>query len=59
MHSIRDRILIRTGDRARVRTDNEVVAMTAETEIVRATKEMTKIEGAQTGATEVQTDSRD
>ena len=59
MHSTRDRISIRTGDRARVRTDKEAVAMTAETEIVRATKEMTKTEGAQTGATEVQTDSRD
>ena len=59
MHLIRDRISIRTGDRARVRTDREAVAMTAETEIVRATKEVTKIEGAQTGATKVQTDSRD
>ena len=33
--------------------------MTAETETVKATKGMTKTEGVQTGAIEVQTDSRD
>ena len=59
MLSIPERVSIRIGDRARVQTDREAVAMTAETETVRATKEMTKTEGAQTGATEVQTDSRD
>ena len=47
------------GDRARVRTHREAVAMTAETEIVKATKGMTKIEGVQTGAIEAQTDSQD
>ena len=40
------------GDRVRVQTEREAVAMTAETEIVKATKEMTKIEEVQTGATE-------
>ena len=59
MHSIRDRILTETGDRARVQTDRGAVAMTAETETVKATKGMTKTEGVQTGAIEVQTDSRD
>ena len=59
MHSIRDRISIRAGDRARVRTDREAAVMTAETDTIRITREMTKTEGAQTGATKVQTDSRD
>ena len=57
MHSIRDRILTETGDRARVQTDRGAVAMTAETETVKVTKGMTKIEGVQTGAIEAQTDS--
>ena len=48
MHLIRDRILTEVGDRVRVQTDKEAVAMTAETEIVKATKGMTKIEGVQT-----------
>ena len=47
------------GDRARVQTDREAVAMTAETKTVKATKGMTKIEGVQTGAIEAQTDSQD
>ena len=59
MHSTRDRILTKTGDRVRVRTDKEAVVMTAETDIIKATKGMTKTEGVQTGAIEVQTDSRD
>ena len=59
MRLTRDRILTKTGDRFRVRTDKEAVVMTAETDIIKATKGMTKTEGAQTGATEVQTDSRD
>ena len=33
MHSIRDRILIETGDRVRVQTDREVVAMIAKRKI--------------------------
>ena len=57
MHSIRDRPLTEIGDRARVRTDREAVAMITETDTVKATKEMTKTEGVQTGAIEVQTDS--
>ena len=44
MHLIRDRILTETGDRARVQTDRGAVAMTAETETVKTTKGMTKIE---------------
>ena len=59
MHSIRDRILTEIGDRARVQTDREAVAMTAKIDIIKMIKEMTKTEGAQTGATKVQTDSRD
>ena len=54
-----ERILIRIGDRARVQTDREAVAMIAKIDIIKMIKEMTKTEGAQTGATEVQTDSRD
>ena len=59
MHLTRDRILTETGDRARFRTDKEAVVMTAETDIIKATKGMTKTEGVQTGALEAQTDSRD
>ena len=59
MHSIRDRILTGIGDRARVQTDREAAAMTAKTEIVKATKGTTKIGEIQTGATESQTDSQD
>ena len=59
MLSIRERVLIRIGDRARVQTDKEAAVMIAETDIIKATKGTTKTEGAQTGATEVQTDSRD
>ena len=59
MHSIRDRISIRIGDRARVQTDREAVAMIAKIDIIKMIKEMTKTEGAQTGAIKVQTDSQD
>ena len=59
MHSTRDRISTKIGDRVRVRTDKEAVVMTAETDIIKTTKEMTKTDGAQIGATKVQTDSRD
>ena len=59
MLSIRERVSIRIGDRARVQTDKEAAVMTAETDIIKIIREMTKTEGAQTGATKVQTDSRD
>ena len=59
MLSIRERVLIRIGDRARVQTDREAAVMITKTDIVRVIKEMIKTEGAQTGATKVQTDSRD
>ena len=59
MPSIPEKALIRIGDRARVQTDREAAVMTAKTDIVRAIKEMTKTGGARTGATKVQTDSRD
>ena len=59
MHSIRERVSIRIGDRARVQTDKEAVVTTAETDIVKMIKEIIRIEGAQTGATKVQTDSPD
>ena len=54
-----ERVLIRIGDRARVQTDREAAVMITKTDIVRVIKEMIKTEGAQTGATKVQTDSRD
>ena len=54
-----EKVLIRIGDRARVQTDREAAVMITKTDIVRVIKEMIKTEGAQTGATEVQTDSRD
>ena len=56
---ILEKVLIRIGDRARVQTDREAAVMITKTDIVRVIKEMTKIEGAQIGATKVQTDSRD
>ncbi len=56
---IPERVLIRIGDRARVQTDREAVAMIIKTDIIRTIKEMTKTGEAQTGAIEVQTDSRD
>ena len=56
---ILEKVLIRIGDRARVQTDREAAVMTTKTDIVGVIKEMTKTEGAQTGATKVQTDSRD
>ena len=59
MHLTQDRILTETGDRARVQTDKGAVVMTAETDIIKATKGMTKIEEVQIGAIEAQTDSRD
>ena len=59
MHLIRDRISTEIGDRARVQTDREAVAMTAKIDTVKTTEGMTKKEGVQTGAIEVQTDSRD
>ena len=58
MHLIRDRISTEIGDRARVQTDRGAV-MTTEIDTVKATEGMTKKEGVQTGAIEVQTDSRD
>ena len=54
-----EKVLIRIGDRARVQTDREAAVMITKTDIVRVIKEMIKIEGAQIGATKVQTDSRD
>ena len=48
-----ERVLIRIGDRARVQTDREAVATIAKINIVRMKKEMTKTEGAQTGAIKV------
>ena len=59
MLSIPERVSIRIGDRARVQTDREAVAMIAKIDIIKMIKEMTKTEGAQTGAIKVQTDSRD
>ena len=56
---ILEKVLIRIGDRARVQTDREAAVMITKTDIIRMIKETTKIEGAQTGATKVQTDSRD
>ena len=56
---IPEKVLIRIGDRARVQTDREAAVMITKTDIIRVIKEMTKTEGAQTGATKVQTDSRD
>ena len=56
---IPEKVLIRIGDRARVQTDREAAVMITKTDIVRVIKEMIKTEGAQTGATKVQTDSRD
>ena len=57
MHSIRERILTKIGDRARVQTDGEAEAMITEIDTVKATEGMTKKEEVQTGAIEVQTDS--
>ena len=54
-----ERVMIRIGDRARVQTDREAAVTITKTDIVRVIKEMIKTEGAQTGATKVQTDSRD
>ena len=59
MHLIRDRISTEIGDRARVQTDREAGAMISEIDTVKATEGMTKKEEVQTGAIEVQTDSRD
>ena len=56
---IPEKVLIRIGDRARVQTDREAAVMIVKTDIVRVKKELTKTGGAQTGATKVQTDSRD